>query len=199
MNPRSILAATAALSYFWIVLAGVGTVAEQSSDVENAKAASSALYASLSTVDIEVVENAWAREPYVRYIGPTNKAISAGWDEVKKTLEASNSALSARKVILSQAQIQTDGKLAWEVGIETVQRTLKNGEVQNTQNFVTNIYEKKNGQWLIVLHHAHPIHSRRHVRYRRSLTTSIVCSRPFMSRSPTSATRSSKSPDRVAL
>ena len=154
--PR-ILAATAALSYFWIVLAGVGTVAEQSSDVENVKAASSPLYASLSTVDIEVVENAWAREPYVRYIGPTNKAISAGWDEVKKTLEASNSALSARKVILSQAQIQTDGKLAWEVGIETVQRTLKNGEVQNTQNFVTNIYEKKNGQWLIVLHHAHPI------------------------------------------
>jgi hypothetical protein len=65
--------------------------------------------------------------------------------------------LSARKVILSQAQIQTDGKLAWEVGIETVQRTLKNGAVQNTQNFVTNIYEKKNGQWLIVSHYAHPI------------------------------------------
>ena len=157
MNRRSILAATAALSYFWIVFAGVGTVAQQSSDVENVKAASSALYASLSTVDIAAVENAWAREPYIRYIGPTNKTISAGWNEVKKTLEASNRALSARKVILSQAQIQTDGKLAWEVGIETVQRTLKNGEVQNTKNFVTNIYEKKNDQWLIVSHHAHPI------------------------------------------
>src|SRR5262245_54609623 len=141
MNRRSILATTAVLSCFWIVLAGVGTVAEQSSDAEKVKAASSALYASLS-VDIAAVENAWAREPYVRYIGPTNKAISAGWDEVKKTLEASNSALSARKVTLSQAQIQTDGKLAWEVGIETVQRTLKNGQVQNNQKFVTNIYEK---------------------------------------------------------
>src|SRR5215471_16188785 len=129
MSRRRILAATAALSCFWVVLAGVATVAEQSSDVENVKAASSALYASLSTVDIGAVENAWAREPYIRYIGPTNKAISAGWDEVKKTLEASNSALSARKVTLSQAQIQTDGKLAWEVGIETVQRALKNGEV----------------------------------------------------------------------
>src|SRR5215831_2719640 len=78
MNPRSILAASAAVSYFWIVLAGI---AEQAFDVENVKAASSALYASLSTVDIEVVENAWAREPYIRYIAPTNKAISAGWDE----------------------------------------------------------------------------------------------------------------------
>jgi SnoaL-like domain len=134
MNPRNILAATAALSYFWIVLAGVGTVAEQSSNMDDVKAASSALYASLSTVDIEAVENAWAREPYIRYIGPTNKAISAGWNEAKKTLEASNRALSARTVTLSQAQIQTDGKLAWEVGVETVQRTLKNGEVQNTQN-----------------------------------------------------------------
>ena len=84
MNRRSILAATAALSYFWSVLTGVGTVAEQSSDVENVKAASSALYASLSTVDIGAVENAWAHEPYIRYIGPTNKALSAGWDEVKK-------------------------------------------------------------------------------------------------------------------
>jgi hypothetical protein len=86
MNPRNILAATAALSYFWIVLAGVGTVAEQSSNMDDVKAASSALYASLSTVDIEAVENAWAREPYIRYIGPTNKAISAGWNEAKKTL-----------------------------------------------------------------------------------------------------------------
>src|SRR5262249_23389567 len=125
MNPRSILAATAALSCFWIVLAGFGTVAEQSSDVENVKAASSALYASLSTVDIRAVENAWAREPYIRYMGPTNKTISAGWDEVKKTLKVSNSALSARKATLSQAQIRTDGKLAWEVGIETVQRIQK--------------------------------------------------------------------------
>jgi len=82
MNRRSIFAVAAAPSCFWIVLTGVGTVAEQSSDAEKVKAASSALYASLSTVDIGAVENAWAREPYIRYIGPTNKTISAGWDEV---------------------------------------------------------------------------------------------------------------------
>ena len=77
MNRRSILAATAALSYFWSVLTGVGTVAEQSSDVENVKAASSALYASLSTVDIGAVENAWAREPVLsRFVLELGDAIS---------------------------------------------------------------------------------------------------------------------------
>jgi ketosteroid isomerase-like protein len=156
MNRRSTFTViTGALCGFGIALTG-STVAQQSSDVDKVKAASAALYASLSTLDIGAVEKAWAREPYIRYIGPTSRAIAVGWDEVKETLEASNSALSARKVSLSQAQIQTDGKLAWEVGIEMAQRTLKNGEIQNTQNFVTNVYENKNGQWLIVSHHAHP-------------------------------------------
>jgi hypothetical protein len=43
------------------------------------------------------------------------------------------------------------------VGVETTQRTLKTGEVLNTQNFVTNIYENKDGQWLMVSHHASPL------------------------------------------
>jgi ketosteroid isomerase-like protein len=157
MTRRSILTVTtAALSCFGIALATLGTVAQQSSEMDNVKAASAALYASLSTLDIGTLEKAWAHEPYVRYVGPTSKDIAVGWEEVRKTLETSNSALSARNVSLSQAQIRTNGTLAWEVGIEIAQRTLKNGEIRKTQHFVTNIYENKNGQWLVVSHHAHP-------------------------------------------
>src|SRR5262249_52086841 len=57
-------------------------------------------------------------------------------------------------VVLTQAHIQINGRLAWEVGIEITQRTLKNGEVLNTKNFVTNVYANKNGEWLMVTHHA---------------------------------------------
>ena len=72
----------------------------------------------------------------------------------RKAIDAGNAALSARRVVLTQAHIQINGRLAWEVGIEMTQRTLKNGEVLNTENFVTNVYENKNGEWLMVTHHA---------------------------------------------
>jgi hypothetical protein len=155
MNRGAIRAiAAAALCCLGVALAGAGTLA-QPSDVDEVRAASAALYASLSTLDVGAVEKAWARERYIQYIGPGSRAIAIGWDEIKSILEASSSALAARKVSLSQAQIRTNGRLAWEVGIEVAERTLKNGEVQNTQNFVTNIYENKSGQWLLVSHHAH--------------------------------------------
>jgi len=156
MYRRSVLAVTAA-TFSNVVLTPVAAVAQRSSDVDKVKEVSAALYASLSSLDIGPMERYWAREPYVRYIGPPSKAVAVGWDEVKKTIEAGNAALSARKVDLTQAHIQVLGSLAWEVGIEMTQRVLKNAEVLATQNFVTNIYENKNGQWLMVSHHASPI------------------------------------------
>jgi ketosteroid isomerase-like protein len=158
MNRRSMLAATTAtLSGVGGVFAVAVAVAQQSADTDKVREVSAALYASLSSLDVGPIERFWAHEPYVRYIGPPSKAVAIGWDEVKRAIEAGNAALSSRRVVLTQAHIQMSGRLAWEVGIETTQRRLKNGEVLNTQNFVTNIYENKNGQWLIVSHHASSI------------------------------------------
>jgi hypothetical protein len=158
MNRRSMLTlSTAALSGVGNLSAVVTAVAEQSPDIAKVREASAALYASLSSLEVGPTERFWAHEPYVRYIGPPSKAVAVGWDEVKKAIEAGTAALSARRVVLTQAYVQISGQLAWEVGIETAQRTMKDGEVLDTQNFVTNIYENKNGQWLMVSHHASPI------------------------------------------
>jgi hypothetical protein len=112
-----------------VVLTAIAAIAQQASDIDKVKEVSAALYASLSSLDVELMERFWAHEPYVRYIGPPSKAVAIGWSEVKKTIEAGNAALSARKVVLTQAHIQVGRRLAWEVGIELTQRTLKNGEV----------------------------------------------------------------------
>src|SRR5262249_5656962 len=152
MNRRGMLAVTAAVLSAAASVSAVGVAgAQQSPEIDQVREASTALYASLSSLDVGRVERFWAHESY---IGPTSKAAAVGWDEVKKAIEAGNAALSARRVVLTQAHIQINGRLAWEVGIEMTQRTLKNGEVLNTQSLVTNIYEKKNGEWLMVTHHA---------------------------------------------
>ena len=155
MNRRDMLASTAVVLSSAVSISAVGVAgAQQSPEIDQVREASTALYASLSSLDVGRVEGFWAHESYVRYIGPTSKAVAVGWDEVKKAIDAGNAALSARRVVLTQAHIQINGRLAWEVGIEMTQRTLKNGEVLNTENFVTNVYENKNGEWLMVTHHA---------------------------------------------
>src|SRR5262245_619234 len=118
MNRRDMLASTA------VVLSSAGSIsavgvagAQQSPEIDQVREASTALYTSLSSLDVGRVEGFWAHESYVRYIGPTSKAVAVGWDEVKKAIDAGNAALSARRVVLTQAHIQIDGRLAWEVGI----------------------------------------------------------------------------------
>jgi ketosteroid isomerase-like protein len=152
MHQWSMLLTIAALS--GVALTPVAAAAQQPSDIDKVRAASAALYAALSSLDVAPMERFWAHEPYVRYIGPPSRAVAVGWEEVKKTIAAGNAGLSERRVTLTQSHVQVSGWLAWEVGVETTQRTLKTGEVLNTQNFVTNIYENKDGQWLMVSHHA---------------------------------------------
>src|SRR5262249_51058619 len=106
MNRRSMLAVTAA------VLSGAGSVsavgvasAQQSPEIDQVREASTALYASLSSLDLGPVERFWAHDSYVRYIGPTNKAVdgyascerNAEVRFVKSELAASFEVLWARK------------------------------------------------------------------------------------------------------
>jgi len=109
MNRRDMLASTA------VVLSSAGSIsavgvagAQQSPEIDQVREASTALYASLSSLDVGRVEGFWAHESYVRYIGPTSKAVAVGWDEVKKAIGAGNAALSARRVVLTQAHIKRE-------------------------------------------------------------------------------------------
>src|SRR5262249_42805321 len=85
MNRRDMLAVTA------VVLSSAGSIsavgvagAQQSPEIDKVREASTALYTSLSSLDVGRVEGFWAHESYVRYIGPTSKAVAVGWDEVKE-------------------------------------------------------------------------------------------------------------------
>ena len=52
-------------------------------------------------------------------------------------------------------QIHINGNVAWVVGGETYDAKLKDGTSVAGTNFVTNVFEKTDGRWLMVSHHAH--------------------------------------------
>ena len=75
MNRRSMLAASAAVLSSAGSISAVGVVAgaQQPSEIDKVREASTALYASLSSLDVRPMERFWAHEFYVRYIGPQVK------------------------------------------------------------------------------------------------------------------------------
>ena len=121
---------------------------------DGVKAASTAFFAALSGTDVAAMKEVWAHTPDVVYVGPQSKTLVRGWAAVEAAWEQSFASRS-RRVSLAESYIYTEGNIAWEVGTETgTVKLLKDGSESKTDNIVTNVYEKQNGRWLMVSHHA---------------------------------------------
>lgn len=126
-------------------------------DEEGVKAASKAFYEALAALDDgTAMSKVWAQRPYVTFIGPRSKEVIVGWDSLRKYWIQNNKMFAERKVTLSESYIHVSGNLAWEMGVETGTVKLQNGKPGNANNFVTAVYERIDGRWLKVSHHAQP-------------------------------------------
>jgi ketosteroid isomerase-like protein len=120
---------------------------------DGVKAASTAFFAALSGTDVAAMKEVWAHTPDVVYVGPQSKTLVRGWAAVEAAWEQSFASRS-RRVSLAESYIYTEGNIAWEVGTETGTSKAKDGSESKIDNIVTNVYEKQNGRWLMVAHHA---------------------------------------------
>lgn len=127
-------------------------------DIDAIKAADQAFYAALSARNISGMASVWADKPYVICIGPRSQAMNVGWDAVKKYWEWAFDFFSQMRAFKSEAHLQTGGKLAWVVGVEHAMLKLRSGgELLKFDAFSTHVFEKENGKWLLVSHHAQVI------------------------------------------
>jgi ketosteroid isomerase-like protein len=138
----------------------VASNAQPASDSDAIKAAHQSFYTALSAMDSKAMNALWANKPYVINIGPYSKTIAVGYeDAVVKFWPAALSRFS--KVSASPtsiAQVQSNGNLAWVIGTEHADISLKSGgELLRIDNFVTNIFEKVGDHWLMITHHAQVI------------------------------------------
>ena len=127
------------------------------SDADDVKAVVDAYHGALSALDAAKLEALWAHDDTVMDIEPNDKAVSLGWDAVKKNFETEFSNLAQLK--LQQADgphIQVKGDMAWSIGIANA-TTLqpKGGPVlSNVQTYETDVFRKQDGHWLVVSHTA---------------------------------------------
>ena len=158
MNRLSIIAVTTAsliLGSWLTVDSAVGQQnAQLTSDVEDVNAASQVFNAAISARDIGAMDKVWTHEAYATFMGPLSTTVVVGWDGVR---EMRFSQFDRVIISVAESHVRTNGKAAWAVGIEKVQLLRKNGDTLSFDAFVTNVFENRDGRWLIVAHQATPI------------------------------------------
>lgn len=140
-----------------IALSAGNARSQQAADTEALRAASKAFYDAVVAVDDgTAMEKVWAHKPYITYIGPRSTSIIVGWEAQKKYWAEFNKAFAQRTVALVDVRTHAVGNLAWEIGAEVGQAQMKDGTTRKVDWFVTNVYEKIDGRWLMVSHHVQP-------------------------------------------
>ena len=162
MKRLSILAVTAVLLLTMGVAAFVdgavgGAKAQQTSDVERVRAASQVFIAAIAARDIRAMDQVWAHEPYATFVGPLSTTVVVGWDGVRKAWEMRFSQFDRVTISQAETHVRISGGVAWAVGIEKVELLRKNGDTLGFDAFVTNVFEQRDGRWLMVSHQATPM------------------------------------------
>jgi ketosteroid isomerase-like protein len=149
---RSSLRRLVVASGLILILGIVNLHAEQPSDIEAVTSANLAFDAALSGRDINAMGRVWAAEPYVIAVHPTSKVLIVGWDAVRNSWEGAFDRFAEISVSMKEPHVHLAQNMGWVVGIESVQGKFKNGDAVSFMAFTTNMYEKRDGRWLMVLH-----------------------------------------------
>ena len=112
-------------------------------------------YKALSADSIEGLSSASAHDDDVTALHENSKAVAVGWQAVLDSWKAVPfDAFSELSVVMPDPVIKVSGPIARVVGFERVRGRMKDGQDFAWTALGTNIYEQRDGKWLIVHHHA---------------------------------------------
>jgi ketosteroid isomerase-like protein len=131
--------------------------AQPPNDLERVHAASRQFVAAITARDINTMDAVWAHEAYVSFIGPLSTTVAVGWDGVRQAWQMRFGQFDRVTISTDKPHVRINGEAAWAVGMEKVELLRKDGKTISFDAFVTNVFENKNGQWLLVAHQATPV------------------------------------------
>jgi ketosteroid isomerase-like protein len=125
-------------------------------DKVDVSAANQAFDNAVSKRDISAVEALWAHDAAVTIIHPSSKEPLVGWDAVRKSwAEGTLARFSEIQLSQPNPHVHISGNTATVVGVEKFQsKRADNGQTVEFQALTTNIFEKRDGRWLMTHHHA---------------------------------------------
>jgi len=153
MRRRLLAGAAALLTGLAAAGASGGARAQPSADAEALQAANAAFYAALSARDMRAMEAVWARDSAPLTITPAGTSLAVGWEAVRRSYEEVFGRYAELSVAMAAPEVRIAPGGALVVGVEAVRGRLATGEAVSFAVFGTNVFERRDGRWLLVHHH----------------------------------------------
>lgn len=118
-------------------------------------AANERFYRAFESLDIKEMEAVWATTGAVQCIHPGWGPLS-GWAEVRDGWVRIFNHTSAMQFTPQILHVSVHGDLAWLICVEVI-HSRHGDQEQATQVLATNVFERREGAWRMLHHHASPI------------------------------------------
>lgn len=122
---------------------------------EKVLVANQRFYRALEDLDLDAMDAVWLHEDWVRCVHPGWDMLE-GWEEVRESWGRIFANTRRMKVSVSNLAVRVEGAMALLTCIEQVTSSFATG-FSTAWVQATNLYVERNGDWLLVHHHASPI------------------------------------------
>ena len=156
MTMKSIGFVTGIVPYAFVMLVGMANpaMAQGTSDIDAVRAVNEAFYAALSAHNVGAAVVLWSFKTEIRHVGPHDTVIHFGLDAAVTSWKELFAAFPELKIRCEPNYIRINGNTAWVSAIEKAQWKNQVGETKTETYFGTNIFERQEGEWLMVYRHA---------------------------------------------
>ena len=112
-------------------------------------------YNALEQGDMSLMEDIWLNDEEIKCVHP-GWPLLTGWNEIKQSWERIFESGELSGVEVNDTFVEVNESSAWVNCIEKLSHVV-GGQVIVTMAQTTNIFEKRDDRWFMVLHHASPM------------------------------------------
>jgi ketosteroid isomerase-like protein len=125
------------------------------SDREEVLKVNQRFYEALGRRDLELMDTVWVKDSRAGCVHP-GWIMLQGWEAIRQSWENVFDPRDQLNIRLSNVNVEVRGDVAWVTCIQELIYIKRNPIVMNISQS-TNIFERHESGWLMVLHHASPI------------------------------------------
>ncbi len=128
---------------------------EKQTPEEAVRAANRRFYAAFESLDLAEMEAVWAHDDKVECVQPGWELL-LGWEEVRERWARIFKNTKRVRVALSGLLVRVEGDVGWVACTARVTTAFAEGFDEATVQ-ATNIFVRRENQWLLAAHHASPL------------------------------------------
>ena len=131
------------------------TAREKQTPEEAVRAANQRFYAAFESLNLAEMEAVWAHDDAVECVQPGWELL-LGWEEVRERWARIFTNIKRVRVALSGVWVRVEGEVGWVACTARITTAFADGFDEATVQ-ATNIFLRREDQWLLVAHHASPL------------------------------------------